>query len=33
LLEKNAFRVTRDINWWETQFKNWQGSELILHWI
>jgi hypothetical protein len=33
LLEKNAFRVTRDINWWETQFKHWRGSELILHWI
>jgi hypothetical protein len=33
LLDKDAFRVTRDINWWETQFKHWRGSELILHWI
>lgn len=30
---KEFFKATRTKEWYEEQFKDWQGSELILHWI
>ena len=33
LLDPEYFRIIRTQTWYEDQFKNWTGSELILHWI
>jgi hypothetical protein len=31
--DQNYFQETRNLDWWQEKFKNWQGSELVLHFL
>lgn len=33
ILDPDAFKVTRSVDWYLEQFKGWEGSELVFYWL